>query len=115
MKKLLIVLSVLGSFSAFATKATVDDAFCGEIDPFVVGDACIVQLSTSKGSKIALVFPDYELEEKIGDSAETLNGQIVDVDFSLAEKIYDYDVIHVLKSMGKKYFYMYAPIDAIHL
>jgi hypothetical protein len=49
MKKFLLLSMMLASYSLFAqTKSfTITDSWCGEIDPFLIGDACILTIQES--------------------------------------------------------------------
>lgn len=114
MKKIIAGILFLMSFNLLAMKVTVDDAFCGEMDPFVVGDVCLVFVTVSPESRIALVFDFDKFQNKFEDAAESLVGKNIYIDFYQVEIITDGKVISVLKDFNDSYYYMKAPVEAIN-
>ncbi len=110
MKLFIAALISTVSISASAGKfnATLDEVFCGEVDPFVVGEACVLSMTKEDGSKVGLVVDiDAYFEEYYDDDLE--EGLSVVVDDSSLKNIYSRSVLGVLQnSMSKDYYYLYA-------
>ena len=110
MKKLLIALALLSSFTiqASTVKATINEVVCGEMDPFVIGDACILfSTDNETGNKIGLVYSDYDWAyEHASDlnNYDVLNGRSFKADN--CETFKNYDAIRELKDYNSDYFYL---------
>ncbi|MCO4794240.1 MAG: hypothetical protein KC493_11030 [Bacteriovoracaceae bacterium] len=115
MKTLLTLLFVLTSFSSFSStifKATVEDTFCVEMDPFVVGDVCLLNLEREdNGKKLTLLLDFDEFSNQDGE----LEGQVLSVDSSKLEKIRNREVLSILLDYDNNYYYMNASIDAFEV
>jgi hypothetical protein len=90
--------------------AIIHDFFCGEMDPFVVGDVCIVNVTVGIDKKIALLFDFDSIVNEIEDT-EIFNGRKAKIDMNKLSKIYDRDVLEVLRDFDDKYFYMTTNYD----
>ena len=106
---LLLSLS-LSSFGATFT-ATVDEAWCGEVSPMVIGDACILQVTKTNGVKLGLVFDFDDFTNLYGEME--LTGAKVKINDEYLSKITDYNAISELRQFSGHYFYMYSDIDAL--
>lgn len=58
---------------------TVDDLFCGEFDPYLIGDACLIETKLASGKKVNLLVGDnkidsYEVIEGLKGKKIELNG-----------------------------------------
>lgn len=80
----------------------IDDFFCGEMDPFIVGDVCILFVSHAD-KKTAVIF-DFDSLADI--DVDALAGKKTKLNFKLLSKIYDRDTLEVLIDYDKEYFYM---------
>jgi hypothetical protein len=115
MKNFISVLFLILSFNLFSTEVKVDSALCGELDPFIIGDACVVMVTAPASSKIALVF-DYTLEDEMGTSVETIIGKTISINFDLVKKIKSKKMFNKLNELfGEDYYFMSAPLEAIQL
>lgn len=117
MKNLLLVLSLIASTTTFATNsfmAKVDDVFCGEMDPFVIGDVCVVNLTKEEDNKkLALLF-DFD-EFTTAYSEGELSKKLVEIDSSVLALVTDRDQLVVLRDFDSTYFYMFAEVKAIQV
>lgn len=114
MKILMIILAAMLSFSALAVEipsvitGTLEDVFCGEMDPFAVGDVCVVfTTDEATGMKLGLVYDDYDwgyIHVPETDSAEDMVGDRFQA--STCEKIHDRNQIGELKNYNGDYFYV---------
>ena len=114
MKFVMMILAAMVSFGASAVEVpsvitgTAEDIVCGEMDPFAVGDACIVYTTDeATGMKLGLVYDDYDwaiVHVPETDSVGDLVGDRFEA--STCEKIYDRDQISVLKDFNSEYFYV---------
>ncbi len=114
MKSLFAITAFILSMNAFSAnlKATVKESFCGEIDPFAVGDACLVYLETKTNQKLALLmdfdhFQNEYLENELKDQAVIINTDLLT---NLSG-----DVLAELRSMDSSYYYQEAQLDALSL
>lgn len=80
MKKLIFVaaMAVMAQANALNLVGTVTEAFCGEMDPFVVGDACLVRVQT-QDYKDAVVLLDFDNFQDIysEEDQENMVGDVV--------------------------------------
>jgi hypothetical protein len=113
MKLLLMAAALSYSITGFSGtfNAKVDDTMCGEIDPFVIGDACILQLTQENGKRLGLVFDFDDFMNRFTEYE--LNGKRVKIDDRFISKITESDVIRELQDYSSDYFYMTADIEAI--
>ncbi len=88
MKKFLVLSMLLASFSLFAqTKSfKITDSWCGEIDPFLIGDACVltIQESPEKNSHYVIINLD-DMSSRYPD-VEELTGMTFVADLKQMEK-----------------------------
>jgi hypothetical protein len=100
--------------TAFAgsVTGTIDDLFCGEMDPFVIGDSCVLFITEDKtNDKLAFVYSDYDLWDVIDTMADEVGkttGMHIEIDMNYQEKFYNKNAIHVLKDYDSRYFYFRA-------
>ena len=80
----------------------IDDFFCGEMDPFVVGDVCI--LFVSHGDKKTAVLFDFDSLADV--DVDGLAGKKAKMNKTRLSKIYNRDVLEVLIDYDNEYFYM---------
>ena len=87
---------------------TVEDALCGEMDPFIVGDACIVYTTDEKtGVKLGLVYPDSDWSIARVPEIDSETDTVGDRFFATSCKaITDAETIRALKDFGEDYFYL---------
>ena len=90
-------------FSSKASLAHVEDAFCGEMDPMVVGDVCIVFISL-KNKKLGLLmdFDDFLSSY----DPETLIGSKILFDKAYSFTITNRYIINTLRKYDEDYFYL---------
>ncbi len=84
MKTLLILLSLLVSISADAEQFRLKDSLCGEIDPFIIGDACVLVLE-NKGKESVLI-SDVDFMVSLSEKDLT-NGDFFDLDLQAIEAV----------------------------
>jgi hypothetical protein len=109
MKTLLITLIFITSFSlkAEVVEGTINDVICAEINPFVIGDACIL-FSTDKntGNKVGLVYSDYTWAYEYASESNdwsVFTGRTFSA--SSCDTFTSYDEIRELKEYNAEYFY----------
>jgi hypothetical protein len=115
MKTLLSTLVMLTSLQLAAAEsftATVKDTTCAEIDPFVVGDRCLVQLEKTSKERLTLVIDFDEFQATYEENE--LAGKLVTVDGNKLKKIMDHEVLDVLNDFTKTR-YVYATTDALNV
>lgn len=97
MKSLLLALSMFFVVNANAGEYgfSVDQILCGEIDPFVVGDACVVELS-HKQKKLALVVDFDAFQANFATEAESYADQVMMVQMHKLKKV-SWDTVKVLR------------------
>ena len=113
MKYSIAALSLSLSLSSFGAtfSATVDEAWCGEVSPMVIGDACILQVTKTNGVKLGLVFDFDDFTNLYGEVE--LAGAKVKINDEYLSKITDFDAISELRQFSGHYFYMYSDLDAL--
>lgn len=110
MKNLITFLAIFLTISTTARpiKGTIDDVFCGEVDPFAVGDACLVLTTdTETGNKLGLVYRDFDWSYNFipaNEDATTAIGKEFTAD--LCSTIPNIDIIRELKEFNSEYFYL---------
>jgi len=119
MKKIILITITLLSLTVLAAdnneiEGTVVDVVCSEMDPFAVGDACVVFAEVdATGAKRGLVYNDYDwsfLHVAEPDSAtDTVGDQFIAAG---CEKIYDMSVVNVLKDYNSSYFYLSCDVSS---
>lgn len=104
--------ALLLSMNAFSgtIQATVKDSLCGEIDPFAIGDACLVYLKTNDNKKIALLMDFDEFQDEYLE--EELNNQKVLIDTDGLSNVKG-EALLELRSMDSSYFYQAAQMSAL--
>ncbi len=112
--KFLVFAFLLIHFNAHANtlKAIVIDYKCVEIDPFTVGDVCLLNVIKDNGHKLSLVF-NHEAATNpplIVEEMTNLNILINELKLSY---IYDSTSLSKLRSYNNEYFYMFAGPDAV--
>lgn len=89
---------------------TIDNIFCGEMDPFVVGDTCITFITTENKKKVALNFNFDEWLNSYSED-ESLWGRTISVNH--CEKITEAEVVRVLKDYDSSYFYLNCAVEYV--
>jgi hypothetical protein len=106
MKSVMILMFLLATMPLQANetfKATVKGSVCIEVDPFVVGDTCLLSLEKSSGEELTLVLDFDEFQASYED--QKLYGRRVEVRKSLIKKITKRDVLEVLKDYAESEYY----------
>lgn len=91
-------------------RGNTEDIICGEIDPYAVGDACVVYTTDkTTGKKLGLVYDDYDwiaLHIPEPDSTDDWIGE--EFEASTCELIKDPNAISELKSLNgnSEYFFV---------
>lgn len=116
MKNLWIILTFIISSASIAGNtftAKVEEAFCGEMDPFIIGDVCVVNLIKDNGDKLAVVvdFDQFTLAYTEGE----LDNKKVEVDSSRLSYITDRDQLGVLRDFDADYFYMFGEVNSFNI
>ena len=88
MKKFLFLSMLLASFSLFAqTKSyTITDSWCGEIDPFLIGDACILTIHESQNKPSHYVIINLDDIFSRYTDVEDFTGMTFVADLAMMEK-----------------------------
>lgn len=79
MKSLLTLLITIAAFSSYADTYRLKDSLCGEIDPFIIGDACVLVFE-SKQKEIVLI-SNEDFMESVADRA-LISGDLYDINFT---------------------------------
>lgn len=91
----------------------IQNVFCGEMDPFAVGDACVVfvkEFSTNK--KLGLVYRDYDWMEQFLPMDQEMDFPIGnEVNVHYCEKIGNRAEVQTLKDYDSEYFYLNCSVD----
>ncbi len=84
MKALIILSTLFLSLSAYADRYRLKDSLCGEIDPFVIGDACVVVLEKKGVETVLITDEDFmvQMSEK-----ELNKGDFFNLDHSSIEAV----------------------------
>lgn len=87
MKNLVLALGLIFSLEAFSASQTyrIVSGLCGEMDPFAVGDACVLELSHEKKEHF-YVITDFDLPMIEGVDGEKLDRYKVRLDKSNLSK-----------------------------
>lgn len=74
MKNLFLTLGLILSYDAFSATQTyrINSGLCGEMDPFAVGDACVLELSNEKKEHFYII-TDFDLPMIEGVNSEELD------------------------------------------
>jgi hypothetical protein len=80
--------------------AVVEAITCGEVDPNVVGDACLALVQSESGEAIGLVAPLELLESYPYEELAALEGRRVGLDEAALKPVDDADAIDVLSAPG---------------
>lgn len=112
MKTLLIMAAALLTMNAYSANftATVEKSMCGEIDPFAIGDACLLYLEKDNGKKLALLMDFDEFQDEFSENE--LRGQQVKVYADTLENIKG-EALAELRSMDSSYYYQAAEMSSI--
>lgn len=116
MKQAITFLFIIFTFAANALSlevptsivGTAEDVLCGEIDPFAVGDACVVFTTDEEtGIKFGLLYHDYDWIEAhvpdTDDSTDMIGDRFV---ASSCTKMFDRNKINELRDYKSDYFYI---------
>lgn len=83
-----------------ARQAVVESINCGEIDPIVIGDACVAFVRADDGEELALVAP-IELLDRYSDAAlVALAGHAVDINDENLSPVDNPEVVDLLAVSG---------------
>lgn len=75
---------------------------CGEIDPIVIGDACVARLVTVEGQAFGLVADiEFFSDEDYGE-LHSLRGASIRVEWSEIQRIEDPKTLEVLGTVGRE-------------
>ncbi|MCC2678251.1 MAG: hypothetical protein K0R29_827 [Pseudobdellovibrio sp.] len=80
---------------------TVDSITSGEIDPSVIGEACVIVLNTSAGKKVGLITSQYDCD----DADSVKQGSTVTASVHKDDRIKDKKELDVLKGFGASAFF----------
>jgi hypothetical protein len=84
MKLFLATLMALVSFNSFSFTGTITNAFCAEMDPFVVGDACLISYKDKKEvvrhvlfdfDDFYTVFSEDDINDMKGDTVKIIGAK----------------------------------------
>lgn len=106
----LFVFLSLQTTQAATISGTVDEVFCGEMDPFAVGDTCLMFVTTNENKKFGLNF-DFDSWLNVFVDDGSLQGKTITAEN--CEKINDSNVINSLKDYNSSYFYMNCSVDFV--
>ena len=94
-------------------KANIVNYECVEIDPFILGKVCLLNLKTKDEKRITLIL-DYDLQIANNNLIPAnMEGKPVTVNSNKLTRVLDGQALNELKSYNEKYYYMYAEIDAV--
>ena len=119
MKLFFIILSTLliSQFSyAEIIKIRVTDHICGEIDPFVIGDACLIQGSSEKRNYALIIDMDEYYYSALADADVH---DVITLDDTYLERRTDHDTVNEINDYFNisytKYFYyeLLFPTDSV--
>lgn len=119
MKSLLfIIASVFISQVSYADlkRIRVTDHICGEIDPFIIGNACLIQGSSDKRNFALIIDMDEYYYSSLADSD---TNDIITIDDTYLEKIIDTKTINEVNNYfiindSKHYYYrLLFPTDSV--
>jgi hypothetical protein len=92
--KLLFLLTVFSTLS-FAKTYRVNDLFCGEVDPFIVGDACLLSLENGMDRKVVVYDFDLFTNEAVLEQIQT--GSFVELDLDSLTRLEREEVIDEIR------------------
>ena len=106
------------SFSVHASSITlrVTETFCGEVDPFAIGDACLIQASSEKRNYALVIDLD---EYQYSDLVNAKENDLITINNTYLERINDTNVINEINDYFNiyysKYFYyeLLFPTDSV--
>ncbi len=80
MKNIITLIALMFSLEAFSSVQGywIESSFCGEVDPFAVGDACVLEIANEKSHMV--IITDFELTDMAEVSAEDLDSMDVVLD-----------------------------------
>lgn len=108
MKKYLLGLSLLsGMIHANGVVGTVTDAFCGEIDPFAIGDACLVFVKENASGRLyGLHYHDYDFMSVVLEDQSDMSDLVgKEVEAYSCDFFEDSNAIYALKRFNSRAFY----------
>lgn len=98
MKSALLLLVLLAITSAaYADVYRVKDGLCGEIDPFVIGDACVFTLENKNEELVLITDEDFLYEQEVEIEA----GDFVELDKTAISQITDETLRQVRSVLGR--------------
>lgn len=114
MKNFILLIALIFTYNAFSqTRGTAEELFCGEMDPFVVGDVCLLNVTLKNNQKLSILLDfDTIVEEEIEG---TLAGSQVLIFENTLRKIYDRETLRVLRRFDEGYFYMQGERESFKL
>ena len=113
MKKIGIILLVLFSINSFAVSGIVKEVFCGEMDPFHVGDACLIELEDSNKKRVVVLYDfDYFLETHSEESMNSMIGKKLNIE---ANFIDDPELSIAMDFLGTDISFYSADVEGIIL
>ena len=119
MRAFLILITLIATTSVFAQtqkrqpavdyiEGVVVEVYCGEIDPYYVGDACISFIQTSD-TFFGVVIEDYDYQKSFPKSS----GRLVRVNTRFLTQVKSRGAIMELKYINRDAFYLFSSsIDA---
>jgi hypothetical protein len=104
MKKILALLLAVSPLFSPVAKADPSElrgriltAACGELDPFVIGDACLVILELAPDRNVVLVSRDFDLADALDTpSLEDFEGRDASIPYAALEKIESAEILDEL-------------------
>lgn len=84
-----------------ARHAVIEAITCGEIDPNVVGDACLALVQIDNGEAVGLVAPLALLDAYPVDALVAMEGRRVEINDVALQPIDDVEAIDVLSAPGE--------------
>ncbi len=106
---LLLLLSLTAHCEQFISNAVIDDIFCGEIDPYILNDHCLVLTTTDQQYKVAVLF-GVEQFLKYYQGYDSMVGKQIFIDDTYYQMINNQQILQALKRFDSNYYYL----DAMH-
>jgi hypothetical protein len=107
MKKIILSILIIMNSLSFAsiTEGKIDNIFCGEWDPYFIGDACILFVEEAQNTKTIIIYDidefTYFLEDMNIENFEELNGKNISFDKNNYQSVKDRDLLYEFKSHDK--------------
>lgn len=102
MKAVLTTTLIFFSLSSLASTYRLKDSLCGEVDPFVIGDACVVVLENKKEELVVITSDELELE--IGSFIEINKSELTPTTKDEAREYRAVVARHLSIRRGAKFF-----------